>query len=93
MIEKIEAKVMLVNSEKEFLDMLSQRLDTKGLNPDCEEIGADAVRENKRDDFGAIVVDLAMPDIEGFEILKRMKEKGPDLEICVLPGKLSLFWI
>lgn len=114
MAEKIKATVMLIDNEKEFLDMLSQRLQNRGLNVDDVISGDDggeekvnseppagnaapgyAVSASKDNDnnFRAIVVDLAMTGIDDIEILKRMKEKKPDLEISMLPGKMSWFWI
>lgn len=90
MAEKIEAKVMLVDDEEQFLDMLSQRLETRGLHVDTASSGEDAVKQVADHDFDAIVVDLAMPGIDGIETLKRIKKERPDLEIIMLTGHATI---
>ena len=40
--------------------------------------------------YDAIVLDLAMPGIDGIETLKLLKEKNPDLEIIMLTGHATV---
>jgi DNA-binding NtrC family response regulator len=86
MTERMEAKVLLVDDEEQFLDALSQRLETRGIKVDSVTSGEDAVKKVEDQNFDAIMVDLAMPGIDGIETLKRIKEKRPDLEIIMLTG-------
>ena len=80
-MEKIEGKVLLVDDEEQFLDALSQRLEARGLKVDAVTSGEDALSQVEDRNFDAIIVDLAMPGIDGIETLKLIKEKRPDLEI------------
>jgi DNA-binding NtrC family response regulator len=86
MPEKIEASVMLVDDEEKFLDVLSDRLEARGLRVNTVTSGEDAIDEVEGKNFDAIIVDLAMPGIDGIETLRRIKEKRPDLEIIMLTG-------
>ena len=90
MTEKIEANVLLVDDEEQFLDALSQRLETRGLKVKAVTSGEDAVKQVEDQNFDAIIVDLAMPGIDGIETLKRIKEKRPDLEIIMLTGHATV---
>jgi DNA-binding NtrC family response regulator len=90
MTEKVEAKVLLVDDEEQFLDALSQRLETRGIKVDSVTSGEDAVKKVEDQNFDAIIVDLAMPGIDGIETLKRIKEKRPDLEIIMLTGHATV---
>jgi DNA-binding NtrC family response regulator len=90
MTEKLEANVLLVDDEEQFLDALSQRLQTRGLKVDAVTSGEDAVKQVEDQNFDAIVVDLAMPGIDGIETLRRIKEKRPDLEIIMLTGHATV---
>jgi len=90
MTGKIEASVLLVDDEEQFLDVLSQRLEARGLKVDAVTSGEDAVRQVEDKNFDAIVIDLAMPGIDGIETLKRIKEKRPDLEIIMLTGHATV---
>ena len=86
MEEKLEAKVLLVDDEEEFCNMLSERLETRGLKVNAVLSGEEAVNRVEKQNFDAIILDLAMPGIDGLETLRRIKEKRPDLEILMLTG-------
>jgi len=86
MEEKLEAKVLLVDDEEEFCSMLSERLETRGLKVNAVLSGEEAVNRVASQNFDAIILDLAMPGIDGLETLRRIKEKRPDLEILMLTG-------
>ncbi|MCJ7603531.1 MAG: response regulator [Desulfobulbaceae bacterium] len=86
MEEKLQAKVLLVDDEEEFCKMLSERLENRGMKVSAVLSGEDAVARVEDQNFDAIIVDLAMPGIDGLETLRRIKEKRPDLEILMLTG-------
>jgi DNA-binding NtrC family response regulator len=90
MMEKRKANVLLVDEEEQFLDALSQRLEARGLKVKAVTSGEDAVDQVEDHNFDAIIVDLAMPGIDGIETLKRIKGKRPDLEIIMLTGHATV---
>ena len=90
MMEKRKANVLLVDDEEQFLDALSQRLEARGLKVKAVTSGEDAVDQVEDHNFDAIIVDLAMPGIDGIETLKRIKEKRPDVEIIMLTGHATV---
>ncbi len=90
MMEKRKANVLLVDDEEQFLDALSQRLEARGLKVKAVTSGEDAVDQVEDHNFDAIIVDLAMPGIDGIETLKRIKGKRPDLEIIMLTGHATV---
>jgi len=90
MTGKREASVLLVDDEEQFLEVLTQRLETRGLKVKAVTSGEDALKQVEDRNFDAIVIDLAMPGIDGIETLKRIKEKRPDLEIIMLTGHATV---
>ncbi len=82
----MHAKVLLVDDEEEFCNTLSERLETRGLKVNAALSGEEAIKRVEDQNFDAIILDLAMPGIDGLETLKRIKEKRPDLEIIMLTG-------
>lgn len=90
MMGERKANVLLVDDEEQFLDVLSQRLEARGLKVKAVTNGEDAVNQVEDYNFDAIIVDLAMPGIDGIETLKRIKEKRPDLEIIMLTGHATV---
>ena len=90
MDQEMEAKVLLVDDEQDFLETLSSRLEMRGLKVSAVTSGEQAIAEAKEQEYDAIVVDLSMPGIDGLETLKRIKANTPNAEIIMLTGHGSV---
>ncbi|MEW6067445.1 MAG: response regulator [Nitrospirota bacterium] len=90
MSEEIKADVLLVDDEEQFLKVLSQRLEGRGMKVDTSTSGEDALKMVKGKEFDAIILDLAMPGMNGIETLKRIKDENPDVQIIMLTGHGSV---
>jgi DNA-binding NtrC family response regulator len=90
MAEELKAKVLLVDDEEDFLSTLAERLEARGLKVNAVTSGEEAVAKADAQSFDLIVLDLAMPGIDGLETLKRIKAKQPDAEIIILSGQGSI---
>ena len=89
-MEELKAKVLLVDDETDFLSALAKRLEARGLKVSTATSGEDAVTNADKEGFDLIVLDMAMPGIDGLETLKRIKAKQPDAEIIMLTGQGSI---
>ena len=83
-------KVLLVDDEEVFVEVLSQRLETRGVKVEWVTNGADAVAKAKSQRFDAIVLDLAMPGMDGIETLIQLREIDPDVQVMLLTGRATL---
>ena len=90
MEEELKAKVLLVDDEVDFLTTLAERLEARGLKVNTAVSGEDAVTKVDNQSFDLIILDLAMPGIDGLETLKRIKAKQPEAEIIMLSGQGSI---
>jgi DNA-binding NtrC family response regulator len=90
MVEELKARVLLVDDEEDFLTTLAERLETRGLTVSTLTKGEDAVAKVDEQKFDLIILDLAMPGIDGLETLKRIKTKQPDAEVIILSGQGSI---
>lgn len=90
MPEDIKADVLLVDDEEQFLKVLSQRMQGRGLKVDTSTSGEEALNKVKGKDFDAIILDLAMPGMSGIETLKRIRSENPDVQIIMLTGHGSV---
>jgi DNA-binding NtrC family response regulator len=90
MSEGTGPRVLLVDDEEKFLDVLSQRLGTRGIDAETSTSGEEALVKIKNRNFDAIVLDVMMPGIGGIETLKRIRKEYPELQIIMLTGRGSV---
>ncbi len=90
MPEELKANILLVDDEEQFLKVLSQRLEGRGLKVDTSTSGEEALKKVKGKDFDAIILDLVMPGMSGIETLKRIRSENPDLQIILLTGHATV---
>lgn len=83
-------RVLLVDDEEEFVRALAKRLTAKGLTVEVSLDGESAVEKVQQSNFHVIVLDLAMPGMDGLETLKRLREVNPDLQVILLTGHGSI---
>ncbi len=83
-------KVLLVDDEVDFIEALSARLETRGLTVDVANSGVVAVQKAGDRNYDAIVLDLAMPGMDGIETLRALKERQADVNVILLTGQASV---
>lgn len=88
--KKLRAKVLLVDDEEDFTDALSKRLEARNLKVKTVNRGEDAVHMVDEQSFDVIILDLAMPGMDGLETLQQIKANHPDAEIIMLTGHASV---
>jgi len=79
-------KVLLVDDEKEFLEIMSHRMEAMGMKVTTAESAEQALSILSKTTFDAIVMDFQMPEMDGMEALKAIKNKKPELQIILLTG-------
>ncbi|MEW6586836.1 MAG: response regulator [Nitrospirota bacterium] len=87
MAHEITTKVLLVDDEDKFLDVLSQRLEKHDVKADTAASGEDALAKIKDTAYDAVVLDLMMPGIGGIETLRRIRKENPELQVIMLSGR------
>jgi two-component system, OmpR family, response regulator len=83
-------KVLIVDDEKGFLDVLAERMQSRGMEVTTATSAKEALQKLETQTFDAIVLDLMMPEMGGIEALQRIKEKNPDSEVILLTGQPSV---
>jgi DNA-binding NtrC family response regulator len=80
-------RVLLVDDEVDFVEALAERMRARGLKVDTANDGEQALAQTAHNKYDAIVLDLAMPGMDGMETLRRLREENPDRQIILLSGQ------
>ena len=81
--------VLIVDDDPEFTRTLSDILSAEGLAATVAVKETDALATVEVDAPGVAVLDLALRDISGLQVLRGIKERSPDTECIVLTSQAS----
>jgi DNA-binding NtrC family response regulator len=83
-------RVLLVDDEPEFMQLLAERLESRGIEVDAAGSGGEALEKAGGNCYDAIILDLRMPEMDGIETLRRLLAKNPGLQVILLTGHATL---
>lgn len=83
-------KVLLVDDEQDFLDAMATRMKDRGMDVSATTSAADALKLVESGAYDAVVLDLMMPEMDGLEVLRAIKEKRPEVQIILLTGHATV---
>jgi ActR/RegA family two-component response regulator len=89
-VDKITQKILLIDDDQDFLDIMAERLQARGMNVSTTTSPDDALVIIERESFDAIVLDFMMPDMLGLDVLKEIRSKKPELQIILLTGYATM---
>ncbi len=85
-----KAHVLLLDDEKEFVDVMKERLELAGYTVTaCYDV-EQALKEVRDEEYDVAIIDLIMPDTDGITAMHRIKIIKPLLECIVLSGQGTL---
>jgi signal transduction histidine kinase/CheY-like chemotaxis protein len=81
--------ILVVDDDKSALKLASEMLQLLGYRPVCRQDGASALKAAFKNRPAAVVLDLVMPGMDGFEFLKRFRKskRGRQIPVIVWTGK------
>ena len=83
-------RVLLVDDEKDFVEVLAERMRSRGLEVICATSGREAISAVEGQTFDAVLLALAMPDLDGLETLRQLHEIQPELHVMILSGRATV---
>ena len=79
---------MIVDDEAGIRDLLSEALSEKGFDVTSAKDGRESLRYMRKIAFDLLITDINMPNLNGIELLKRMKTAGRKEKVVIMTGGL-----
>ena len=79
-------RVLLVEDDPSQQQSIKMILETAGMVVDTTDLGEDGLEIGKLYDYDIIVLDIMLPDIDGFEVLRRLRDSRVDTPVLILSG-------
>lgn len=83
---KEQIRVLIADDEIEFISTLEARLKLRNFDTATASSGVAALKAIEQDPPDVLVLDLKMPDLNGLEVLAKVKESFPSIEVIILTG-------
>lgn len=84
MAENKKVKLMIVEDDKKLRRLLEIELEHAGYDVVSFENGIDAIEEFKNENPELVILDIMLPDMDGYEIAERLRKLSPDVIILML---------
>ena len=82
-----QLRVLVVDDETALAELVSMALRFEGWAVRCAGDGVSAVREAKGFRPDAVVLDIMLPDLDGLEVLRRLRLEQPEVPVLFLTAK------
>lgn len=79
-------KILVVDDERAIRNSLKEILGDEGYDVDIAEDGATAVGMAEKERYDVIFCDIKMPNMEGTEVLEKLRADGVDAAIVMISG-------
>jgi two-component system, OmpR family, response regulator len=83
-------RVLVVDDEVNIAELISMAVRYEGWEPELAHTGSRAVAAARDSRPDAVVLDVMLPDFDGFEVLRRMRGESPEVPVLFLTAKDSV---
>jgi two-component system, OmpR family, response regulator len=80
-------RVLVVDDEASLSELLSMALRYEGWDVQTAADGATAVRAAREQRPDAVVLDVMLPDLDGLEVLRRLRAEAPEVPVLFLTAR------
>jgi two-component system OmpR family response regulator len=82
-------RILVVEDDTILADGLAHSLRSLGHAVDCMATGADADRALSAEDYDFVILDIELPVLDGFEVLRRLRRRKATVPVLVLTARDS----
>jgi two-component system, cell cycle response regulator CtrA len=79
-------RVLLVEDDPATAQSLQMILESENMVVDATDLGEDGLEIGKLYDYDIIILDLMLPDIDGIEVLRRLRDARVETPVLILSG-------
>lgn len=87
MSKQIEASIVVVDDEPSIRDLLVASLHFSGFEVTTAASGTEAIEVIEKTQPDLIVLDVMLPDIDGFTVTRRIRQEGIDAPVLFLTAR------
>jgi DNA-binding NtrC family response regulator len=82
--------ILVIDDDEDIRKVLTEILKDKGYNADSAETGGEAIRKTEKKFYNLALIDIRLPDMNGVELLTKIKETKPKMRKIIITGYPTL---
>ncbi len=82
--------ILIIDDEKEICESIKMILEYEGYNVEYTTNSPEGVEKISNNLYSAVLLDIQMPNMNGFEVLKKAKETNPSISIIIISAHGSV---
>jgi DNA-binding NtrC family response regulator len=82
----MSARILIVDDEEIVIRSCLRILDGDEFHVESVQDGRDALRKIEENSYDVMILDVMMPNIDGLEVLRRVKETHPNVDVIMITG-------
>ncbi|MFD2627919.1 response regulator transcription factor [Oceanobacillus kapialis] len=83
----MKQNILIVDDEKSIVTLLNFNIEKAGFQTDVAYDGAEAIKKAEANDYDLIILDLMLPEMDGMEVCKYLRNNKIDTPILMLTAK------
>ncbi|MEM1566768.1 MAG: response regulator [Candidatus Bathyarchaeia archaeon] len=84
------ARILIVDDDENIRKVLAVILEEEGYTVDQAETAKQAIEKTKKNVYNIALIDIRLPDMEGIELLTKMKDTVPKMRKIIITGYPTL---
>ena len=80
-------KLLVVEDEDRVLNLLGRLLEQEGYDVVSARTGSEALDKGRESDYDAVILDVNIPELDGFEVCAQLRQEGRWFPILMLTGR------
>lgn len=80
------ARIIIIDDDESIRKILSTILQEEGYTVDTADTGKEGIRKTNENCYNLALIDMKLPDIEGIDLLLRIKDTTPRMRKMIITG-------
>jgi len=83
-------KILIIDDEKEICESMKMILDYEGYQVNFSTSATKGLKFTEEDPPACLLLDIQMPEMSGFEVLRKVKESSPSISVIIISAHGSV---
>lgn len=90
-LSAVSERLLLVDDDLTLRVLLKRHITAFGLQADLATNGREAVALLEKHDYGVVITDMVMPEMDGMELIRHIRRFHPHCDVLVISGYTKLY--